>query len=135
MGDDIVDIVQETNDTIDMFDLSSFVLKPEAMQDIFQEIYMELIPKELRHIMGEYFSPDWIVEHVLDMVGFDGENIESTLIDPTCGSGTFITQALKRIIDKKMVNYQRVILLPLLTMLLDSISIPYQLLLLKQITS
>lgn len=101
LGDDIVDIVQETNDTIDMFDLSSFVLKPEAMQDIFQEIYMELIPKELRHIMGEYFSPDWIVEHVLDMVGFDGENIESTLIDPTCGSGTFITQALKRIIEKK----------------------------------
>lgn len=100
-SEDILIVVQNTNEIIDKFDLSSFVLKPESMQDIFQEIYMELIPKKMRHIMGEYFSPDWIVEHVLDMVGFDGNDIHSTLIDPTCGSGTFIIQALKRIIENK----------------------------------
>lgn len=96
-----VEVVNNTLKIIDKFDLSTFVLKPEAMQDILQEIYMDLIPKELRHIMGEYFSPDWIVEHVLDMVDFTGEDISKTLIDPTCGSGPFLTQALKRIIDKR----------------------------------
>lgn len=95
-----IDVVNDTLSIIDRFDLSTFVLKPESMQDILQEIYMGLIPKELRHIMGEYFSPDWIVEHVLDMVDFNGD-ISKTLIDPTCGSGPFITQALKRIIDKQ----------------------------------
>lgn len=96
-----VEVVNKTLVIIDKFDLSTFILKPESMQDILQEIYMDLIPKELRHIMGEYFSPDWIVEHVLDMVGFTGDDINKTLIDPTCGSGPFITQALKRIINKK----------------------------------
>lgn len=96
-----VTVVNKTLEIIDKFDLSTFVLKPEAMQDILQEIYMELIPKELRHIMGEYFSPDWIVEHVLDMVDYQGDDINKKLIDPTCGSGPFITQALKRIIHNK----------------------------------
>ena len=39
------------------------------------------------HLMGEYFSPDWIVEHALDLVGYKGD-IEKTLSDPTAGAGT-----------------------------------------------
>ena len=70
------------------FDLSTFVLRPENVQDILQEVYMGLIPQEMRHLMGEYFSPDWIVEHALDMAGYTGE-INKTLIDPTAGSGPF----------------------------------------------
>ena len=59
-------IVNQTLKEISIFDLSTFVLKPEEVQDILQEVYMELIPSEMRHLMGEYFSPDWIVEHSLD---------------------------------------------------------------------
>ena len=94
------EIVNDTLKIIDKFDLSTFVLKPENVQDILQEVYMELIPSEMRHLMGEYFSPDWIVEHVLDMAGYDG-NIDKTLIDPCAGSGSFLTQSIKRIILKK----------------------------------
>lgn len=93
-------IVNDTFAIINDFDLSTFVLKPENVQDILQEVYMELIPMEMRHLMGEYFSPDWIVEHALDMVGYDG-NIEKTLIDPCTGTGPFLTQAIKRVIQKK----------------------------------
>lgn len=95
-----VKIVNDTFSIINGFDLSTFVLKPEDVQDILQEVYMELIPAEMRHLMGEYFSPDWIVEHALDMVGYDG-SIEKTLIDPCAGSGPFLTQAIKRVIHKK----------------------------------
>ncbi|MCM1508954.1 MAG: N-6 DNA methylase [Ruminococcus flavefaciens] len=94
-----VNIVNDTLKILDLFDLTTFVTKPEEVQDILQEVYMELIPKEMRHLMGEYFSPDWIVEHVLDMVGYDGD-ISKALIDPTAGSGTFLTHAIKRIIAK-----------------------------------
>lgn len=99
-------IINETLEIIDMFDLSTFILKPEEVQDILQEIYMELIPTEMRHLMGEYFSPDWIVEHALDMVGYNGDPTKS-LIDPTAGSGTFLTHAIKRIIansENKTLN-------------------------------
>jgi len=93
-------IIKETFSVIDSFDLSTFVLKPEDIQDILQEVYMELIPAEMRHLMGEYFSPDWIVEHALNMVGYDGD-IEKTLIDPCAGSGPFLTQAIKRVIKRQ----------------------------------
>ncbi len=94
------EIVNDTLQIIDKFDLSTFVLKPENVQDILQEVYMGLIPSEMRHLMGEYFSPDWIVEHVLDMAGYNG-NMDKTLIDPCAGSGPFLTQSIKRIILKK----------------------------------
>ena len=94
------EIVNNTLKIINQFDLSTFVLKPENVQDILQEVYMELIPAEMRHLMGEYFSPDWIVEHVLDMVEYNGD-INKTLIDPCAGSGSFLTQSIKRIIKNK----------------------------------
>lgn len=92
-------IVNKALKIIDGFDLSTFVLKPEDVQDILQEVYMELIPAKMRHLMGEYFSPDWIVEHALNLAGYDGDE-EKTLIDPCAGSGPFLTQAIKRIIKK-----------------------------------
>lgn len=95
-----VKLINETLTVVNRFDLSTFVLRPENVQDILQEVYMGLIPKEMRHLMGEYFSPDWIVEHALDMVGYTGD-INKTLIDPTAGSGPFLTQAIKRIINQR----------------------------------
>lgn len=99
-------VVNDILQVVNKFDLSTYILKPEEIQDILQEVYMELIPAEMRHLMGEYFSPDWIVEHALDMVGFTGD-IEKTLIDPTAGSGTFLTHAIKRIISNKKGKLSR----------------------------
>ncbi len=93
-------VVNDILKTVNKFDLSTYILKPEEIQDILQEVYMELIPAEMRHLMGEYFSPDWIVEHALDMVGYNG-NIKKTLIDPTAGSGSFLTHAIKRVVVRQ----------------------------------
>ncbi|MFR2716024.1 MAG: Eco57I restriction-modification methylase domain-containing protein [Anaerococcus obesiensis] len=100
-GNNDVKVVNDTLKVIEKFDLTSFVLKPENLQDIFEELYMGLIPDEMRHIMGEYFSPDWIVEHTLNEVGYTGMDISKKIVDPTCGSGNFIIQALKRAINHK----------------------------------
>lgn len=93
-----IQIINQVLEHIDKFDLSTYILKPEEVQDILQEVYMELIPAEMRHLMGEYFSPDWIVEHALDMIDYNGD-INKKLIDPTAGSGTFLTHAIKRVIQ------------------------------------
>ena len=92
-------VINDILEVVNQFDLSTYILKPEEIQDILQEVYMELIPAEMRHLMGEYFSPDWIVEHALDMAGYDGD-INKTLIDPTAGSGTFLTHAIKRVVKQ-----------------------------------
>lgn len=97
------DVINNIQDNIKKLDLATFKLKPETVQDILQEIYMSLIPDNMRHLLGEYFSPDWIVEHALDRVGYMGD-IKARLIDPTCGSGAFLIQALKRVVSKKEYN-------------------------------
>jgi type I restriction-modification system DNA methylase subunit len=98
-----INIVNSTINILSKFELTSYVLKPESMQDILQEIYMGLIPDDLRHLMGEYFSPDWAVEFVLKNIGYNG-NIDSRLCDPTCGSGAFLLQAIKIILSTQKIN-------------------------------
>lgn len=97
------------------FDMGTFTVRPESMHDVLQEVYMNLIPEKVRHLLGEYFSPDWIVEFVLDRVGYSEEKlgkniIEKKIIDPTAGSGAFLLQALKRLIAASTSNTK-----PLLT--------------------
>ena len=42
-------VVNNILDVVNQFDLSTYILKPEEIQDILQEVYMELIPAEMRH--------------------------------------------------------------------------------------
>ena len=57
------------------------------------------MPRELRHNLGEYYTPDWLSERLLNMLEggrFEG-NPEKRLLDPACGSGTFLVIAIKKI--------------------------------------
>jgi len=66
-----------------------------ATGDLFRPLYENLIPARVRHRMGEHYTPEWLAMHILDQVGYDGQ-AESTLIDPACGSGVFLVEALRR---------------------------------------
>jgi SAM-dependent methyltransferase len=63
--------------------------------DWFKPLYEDLFPRALRHQLGEYYTPDWLADHVLDQVGYTGE-AGTRLLDPACGSGTFLLLALRR---------------------------------------
>ena len=96
----VTNIIKNIFNLIQQFDLATYKLRPEEVQDVLQEIYMTLIPEQIRHLLGEYFSPDWIVEHSLDRIGYFGD-IDKKIIDPTCGSGAFVIQALKRVLNAR----------------------------------
>ncbi len=71
-------------------------LNPERVRDLFKRLYQNLVPRDIRHKLGEFFTPDWLAELVLDEVGYYGE-LEKSILDPACGSGTFLVLAIKRI--------------------------------------
>ena len=73
------------------FDVS--LKNPDATRDLFKGIYQQFVPSALRHAMGEYYTPDWLAAHALDQISWKPDN---SLLDPTCGTGTFILEALKR---------------------------------------
>jgi len=64
--------------------------------DLLKPLYESLFPRRLRHALGEYYTPDWLAEHVLDQVGYTGDP-DQRLLDPSCGSGAFLLAALRRI--------------------------------------
>lgn len=81
---------------------------PAAGVDWFGPLYQHLFPRRLRHALGEYYTPDWLAEHVLDIVGYlDNDSLgrrkeglgipRVRLLDPTCGSGVFLLAAIRRI--------------------------------------
>src|SRR5205823_5922511 len=57
-------------------------------------LYQYLVPKGIRHDLGEFYTPDWLAEYVLRRAGYDGDPSRRVL-DPACGSGTFLVEALK----------------------------------------
>ena len=82
---------------------------PAPAGDPFRELYQALIPGELRRGLGEFYTPDWLAELLLDEVGLGREDLEGLgredpegplrlrVLDPACGSGTFLALHLARL--------------------------------------
>lgn len=69
---------------------------PAEGHDLFGSFYMSLLPKQVRHALGEHYTPAWLADLVLDRIGYDGTS-GGRLLDPTCGSGTFLLRAMARL--------------------------------------
>jgi SAM-dependent methyltransferase len=78
------------------YSLVTLDVDPEETRDLLKRLYQNLMPKKLRHALGEYYTPDWLAERLLNQLGYDG-NPAKRLLDPACGSGTFLVLAIKRV--------------------------------------
>ena len=70
--------------------------EPSSSRDLLKKLYQQLFPKSVRHDLGEYYTPDWLAEHVLNELEYVGDP-DKRLLDPACGSGTFLVIAINRI--------------------------------------
>lgn len=80
------------------FEPATTAIDPEAGRDLLKKLYQYLVPQQVRHKLGEYYTPDWLGELLLDETGYDGD-LSKRLLDPSCGSGTFIVLAIQRAKD------------------------------------
>lgn len=64
--------------------------------DLFKRLYESMFPRALRHALGEYYTPDWLADHVLAQAGWPVPTA-SRLLDPACGSGTFLITAIREL--------------------------------------
>ncbi|MHC4402366.1 MAG: HsdM family class I SAM-dependent methyltransferase [Planctomycetota bacterium] len=67
--------------------------------DLLKALYEDLFPREMRHVLGEYYTPDWLARHVLDEADYCGRP-DARLLDPACGSGTFLVAAIERVLAR-----------------------------------
>lgn len=58
---------------------------------------MELIKSKKRvEDHGEVFTPEWLVNAMLDLVNDDSERLDSRFLEPACGNGNFLAKILQR---------------------------------------
>lgn len=83
----------------------------EPSPDILRELYMEVMPNAVRHSLGEYYTPAWLADHVVE------KSMESLAdnwraVDPCCGSGVFLTRLIEKICSEydmdKMTKEDRI---------------------------
>lgn len=72
--------------------------------DIFKDLYMGIIPQSVRHSMGEYFTPEWLANSVIEGALTQVKNPRWRAIDPCCGSGIFIVSLIKEIVGDIDIN-------------------------------
>ena len=82
--------------------LGTFDTCPEGSThspDSLSRIYETVVPPALRHALGEYYTPGWLAERPLqNAVSASGRRAgELRFLDPACGSGVFLIQALRLI--------------------------------------
>ena len=82
--------------------LGTFDTCPEGSThspDSLSRIYETVVPPALRHALGEYYTPGWLAERTLqNAVSASGRRAgKLRFLDPACGSGVFLIQALRLI--------------------------------------
>jgi SAM-dependent methyltransferase len=63
-------------------------------EDLLKELYETLVDPIDRHDLGEYYTPDWLADLVLEEAGYTPG---TRILDPACGSGTFVFSAVRRL--------------------------------------
>jgi hypothetical protein len=51
--------------------------------------YCRTVPAAAKRALGEYYTPDWLVEMVFDRAGYRRQ----PMLDPACGAGAFLARA------------------------------------------
>lgn len=88
-------------------------------RDVLRTLYQDMVPAEQRQAFGEFYTPDWLaemlVERLLDKDWLRGSvalavNADAAgvgVLDPSCGSGIFLYHAARRIVQyMKEQGYQ-----------------------------
>lgn len=60
--------------------------------DILKGIYQSLVSKATKQALGEYYTPDWLCQQVVDSLELAPD---ARVLDPACGSGSFLLAAVR----------------------------------------
>lgn len=73
-----------------------------ADYDFARVLYQAVIPDDDRRQLGEYYTPDWLAKAIVAEVVT--KPLSSRVLDPSCGSGTFLRAAIQQYIKEAEAN-------------------------------
>lgn len=86
-----------------LFSLYDFDIIPV---ELISSMYEILIGQEIRDKDNAFFTPNYLVEYILDNTVSKSLNKYTyfTILDPSCGSGIFLVDSYRRIIEKNLCH-------------------------------
>ena len=99
-------VLQDLRDIVHQYDWRN------ETGDILRSLYMDVIDQQSRLVFGEFYTPDWLAEKlcletiddgfIQEQLGnFNTGNPVHGVLDPACGSGTFLYHAAKRVLHSE----------------------------------
>lgn len=70
----------------------------DVRTDVLKILYENLIDREERHGLGEYYTPDWLAAKMVRRVV--ANPLQEKVLDPACGSGAFLFHAVRRFLEE-----------------------------------
>ena len=78
--------------------ISRFNWQGNFPNDIASILYQCVIPADERRQLGEYYTPEWLARDMVSELVTDP--LAQRVLDPACGSGTFIVEAVRHYIAR-----------------------------------
>ncbi len=124
LNEEVAEVLCEVAKKLADYEPATPVLEPEYARDILKRLYQNLVPRKIRHDLGEYYTPDWLADLVLNEAGLTLEEFERVVkekgdalaplslrvLDPACGSGTFLILAVNRFKEYAEEHYLKDVL-------------------------
>ncbi|MFQ6074748.1 MAG: restriction endonuclease subunit M [Candidatus Bathyarchaeia archaeon] len=89
-------LAEVLNDFIEELDTYNLA---KIQSDVIGRVYEDLIPEDERHRLGQYYTPPPIVDLIVEMAV---KNPEDTVLDPGCGSGSFLVKSYNKLKELKL---------------------------------
>ena len=99
-SDDISRSITEVFKVLSKYSDKAVLNTEKSSSDFFKELYQGMMPPAVRHALGEYYTKQWLARQVVE----EALTLASTPgwkgLDPCCGSGTFITVMIDKILEE-----------------------------------
>ena len=88
---------------LSFFDMYDFNIIPV---ELISNIYEILLGKEKQQESNAFYTPQYLVNYILDgsVFSFIRDNGLCTVLDPSCGSGIFLVESYRRMVENRLAN-------------------------------
>jgi SOS regulatory protein LexA len=77
-------------------------------RDILGKLYEQFITRDERKRLGQFYTPEPVIDYILDQTGYIHNIDDKRIIDISCGSGGFTTRAANRLINRLKNNHDKI---------------------------
>lgn len=110
LNNDLVDFIKSLDWGYDTFD------------DLFGLVYMSLTNVSKRQILGQFYTPNWLIEEIVEDILDNDENWKNKkYADIACGSGNFLISLLKHGVNFDKIYGNEIDTIPYLISILNLI--------------